>query len=104
MRKVFSASIALAMLAVPAAIRSQETEAPALPAGPGHDTMVRVCSACHAPEIAAQQRLNRAGWDELVETMVSRGAQANEAEVAEIKAYLAKNFPEQPAAPAAPSK
>lgn len=68
--------------------------ASALPAGPGHDTMVRVCSACHAPEIAARQRLSPAGWHEMVETMAGRGAQGSDADFAEITAYLATNFPE----------
>lgn len=67
-----------------------------LPAGPGHDTMVRVCSGCHAPEIAAQQRLSEQGWKELVDTMAGRGAQGSEADFAQISAYLAKNFPEKP--------
>lgn len=68
-----------------------------LPPGPGHDTMVRVCSACHAPEIAAQQRLSQQGWKDLVDTMASRGAPGSEADFAEITAYLAKNFPDKPA-------
>lgn len=67
-----------------------------LPPGPGHDTMVRVCSSCHAPEIAAQQRLDMAGWHEMVETMVGRGAQGTDAEFAQITDYLAKNFSDQP--------
>lgn len=67
-----------------------------LPAGPGHDTMVRVCSGCHAPEIAAQQRLSEQGWKDLVETMAGRGAPGSEADFAEISAYLAKNFPDKP--------
>ena len=76
------------------------TAAPAaspLPLGPGHDTMVRVCSGCHAPEVAAQQRLSQQGWKELVDTMAARGAQGSEADFAEITAYLAKNFPDKPA-------
>jgi mono/diheme cytochrome c family protein len=58
--------------------------------------MVRVCSACHAPEIAAQQRLSAQGWKDLVDTMASRGAPGSEADFAEITAYLAKNFPDKP--------
>lgn len=61
--------------------------------GPGHDTMVRVCKGCHAPEIAAQQRLTPAGWKELVETMANNGAVATDAELAEITDYLAKSYP-----------
>lgn len=70
--------------------------APLLPPGAGHDTTVRVCSSCHAPEIAAQQRLDAAGWHELVETMAERGAQGSDADFAQITDYLARNFPDQP--------
>lgn len=105
--------VALNMLAFTACLTgtqqglAQGPAAPAaspLPPGPGHDTMVRVCSACHAPEIAAQQRLSPKEWDDLVETMVSRGAQASEAEIAEIKAYLSKSFPDKPAPATPPAK
>jgi competence protein ComEA len=66
----------------------------ALPPGPGHDTMVKVCSGCHDPSIAAQQRLSHDGWVELVNTMAARGAPATDAQLDEITAYLAKSFPE----------
>lgn len=67
-----------------------------LPAGPGRETVLRVCSGCHAPEIVAPQRLSPADWGRMVETMAGNGAQASEAEFAEIKAYLAKSFPAPP--------
>ncbi len=74
--------------------------ASALPAGPGRDTTVRVCSACHAPEVVVQQRLTPDGWREVVETMANNGAVATEAELAEVTAYLSRSFPaeEKPAA------
>lgn len=81
---------------------AQTTPAPApaaslLPAGPGHDVMTKVCSGCHSPEIAARQRLTADGWKEVVETMASRGAQATDAELDAIVAYLSQSFPAQPA-------
>ncbi|WP_162875609.1 c-type cytochrome [Sphingomonas crusticola] len=96
--------VAAVAIAAPAPATAQPSQASTLPPGPGHDTVVKVCSACHAPEIAATQRLTPAGWDELVETMVGRGAQASDAEVAEIKAYLSKSFPAEPAKSAAKSQ
>lgn len=69
-----------------------------LPPGPGHDTMVRVCSGCHAPEIAAQQRLSHRGWEDLVNEMAGNGATATDAEFAQIVDYLAKAFPDTPPA------
>ena len=100
-------SIALTAAALGAALVSEAVSgqaasppaaADALPPGPAHDTMVRVCSGCHAPEIAAQQRLSKAGWHDLVEQMAGRGAQGSDDDFVQITDYLAKNFPDQPAA------
>lgn len=83
-----------------AASTSSVQSATTLPAGPGRDTMLRVCSTCHAPEVVAQQRLSAEGWKELVETMANNGAVATEAELDEVTAYLTRSFPptDQPAA------
>ncbi len=64
-----------------------------LPAGPGRDVMVRVCAQCHSPEIAAQQKLDAAGWKDLVNQMANNGAQATDAEFDTISKYLAASFP-----------
>jgi mono/diheme cytochrome c family protein len=74
-----------------------------LPPGPGHDVMVRVCSGCHAPEVAAQQRLSREAWAETVDLMASRGAQGTDAEFAQIVDYLSASFPAKAAAAGVPS-
>ena len=65
----------------------------ALPAGPGRETMIRVCSKCHEPEVAADQQFDAAGWKDLVNQMASNGANATDAEFDEIAAYLTKSFP-----------
>lgn len=64
-----------------------------LPAGAGRDVMVRVCSQCHSPEVAAQQSLDAAGWKALVDQMANNGAQATDAEFDTISKYLATAFP-----------
>ena len=66
---------------------------PKLPAGEGRDVMIRVCSQCHAPEQAADQQLDKAGWKDLVDQMASKGAEATEAEFEQIVQYLATAFP-----------
>jgi competence protein ComEA len=68
-------------------------EHPALPAGPGRALMIRVCSACHSPDLAAEQQLDTAGWKALVDQMASKGAAATDEEFDEIVQYLAKAFP-----------
>jgi quinoprotein glucose dehydrogenase len=64
-----------------------------LPPGPGHDLMVRVCSSCHSPEIAANQHLSAQDWNSLVQNMSARGAVATDAEFDQITDYLARSFP-----------
>jgi hypothetical protein len=64
-----------------------------LPEGPGRDVTVRVCSQCHSPEVAAQQRLDPIGWKALVDQMANNGAQASDAEFNTITSYLAASFP-----------
>jgi len=68
-------------------------EHPTLPAGPGRELMIRVCSPCHSPDLAADQQLGPAGWKSLVDQMASKGAEATDAELEEIVLYLAKAFP-----------
>ena len=64
-----------------------------LPAGPGRELTIRVCSQCHEPEVAADQQLDLAGWKSLVDQMASKGAEATDAELDEIVHYLANAFP-----------
>ena len=64
-----------------------------LPAGQGRDVMVRVCSQCHSPEIAAQQNLDAQGWKDLVDQMANNGANATDAELDTITKYLSATFP-----------
>ncbi len=106
MRLIVLTMAALSGVGIAAALPAQQpaasppaaapaAQASVLPAGPGHDTMVRVCSACHAPEIAAQQRLTEQGWHDIVEMMANNGAVATDAELAEIAAYLSRSFPDK---------
>ena len=64
-----------------------------LPAGEGRDVMIRVCSQCHEPEMAAGQQFDAAGWKSLVDQMASKGATATDDEFDQIVRYLANAFP-----------
>ena len=66
---------------------------PTLPAGEGRDVMIRVCSQCHEPEMAADQQFDEAGWKSLVDQMASKGATATDEEFDQIVRYLTKAFP-----------
>lgn len=64
-----------------------------LPAGPGKDTFVRVCSKCHAPNLVTANGQNQQGWENTITKMVGFGATGTDDEFAEILDYLVKNFP-----------
>lgn len=64
-----------------------------LPDGPGKDTLVRVCSGCHGPQIVVGRGNNEEGWTQIVLNMIQRGAQGSEDDFAQIVQYLTKNFP-----------
>jgi competence protein ComEA len=68
-------------------------EHPVLPPGPGRELMIRVCSPCHSPDLAADQQLDPEGWKSLVDQMASKGATATDEEFEEIVRYLAHAFP-----------
>ena len=68
-------------------------EHPALPAGPGRELMIRVCSPCHSPDVAAEQQLDPPGWKTLVDQMASKGATATDEEFDAIIRYLTSAFP-----------
>ena len=55
--------------------------------------MIRVCSSCHSPDLAADQQLDPAGWKGLVDQMAATGAMATDAELDEIVRYLSTAFP-----------
>ena len=71
----------------------QADEYPKLPPGEGRDVMIRVCGQCHAPDSAADQDLDAKGWKSLVDDMAAMGADATDAQLEQIVAYLAKAFP-----------
>lgn len=93
---VFLAAMAL-LLSGP--VLAQPPEDP-LPAGPGKDVVVRVCTACHGADQFAFARLTPEQWDNEISKMQSAGAEMTAEDQAAISAYLAKNFNKAP--PAAP--
>jgi quinoprotein glucose dehydrogenase len=63
-----------------------------LPPGAGHEALQKVCTGCHALDLATSMSLDRAGWDAEVQTMISRGASATPKEIDDILNYLSTNF------------
>lgn len=63
-----------------------------LPAGPGKDTLVKVCTQCHDIESIPRLRYSREDWANLVYSMKDMGADATAPELEQIIDYLTKNF------------
>jgi cytochrome c2 len=83
---LFAAAAALAADPGPAAI------APAV--------IQRACVGCHDLATAAGRGRTPAEWSDVIDRMADRGVDANESELAAVKAYLAKALP--PGAEGAP--
>jgi mono/diheme cytochrome c family protein len=91
-------------LVVPLPAQDQRSgpQRPTLPAGPGLETVQRVCgSTCHGVEIMAAKGYSRDNWSTVLNGMISRGAKASASEFAEIVEYLSKNLPPRSGTPGA---
>ncbi|HEX4164191.1 MAG TPA: cytochrome c [Bryobacteraceae bacterium] len=64
-----------------------------LPDSPGKATMQKICSGCHAPEIVIGRHDTKQGWEQVVSSMVDKGANGTDDEFNTIIDYLAANFP-----------
>jgi len=92
------AATALTLAASGAFVAARQNPAPlpsqqdALPAGPGRDITLKVCSGCHQPGIVASLRLTSEGWAAVMKDMVREGAKGTDAELAQVLDYLSTNF------------
>ncbi len=83
--------LGLCLLTIPVAL-AQEKSDPNLPEGAGKKVVERVCTKCHDSEGFSHSRNARQRWENIVDDMVSRGAEATDAEVELIVEYLATNL------------
>lgn len=63
-----------------------------LPAGPGKDTTLRLCQSCHEIERVVANRHSNKEWIELIEKMVSQGADGKDEEFDQVIAYLTDHY------------
>ena len=72
----------LALIAATAGLGSASfAQAPAgLPDGPGRNTLVKVCSGCHPPEVVLGRMDTPKNWARKVDGIIDRGAEATDAE------------------------
>jgi competence protein ComEA len=64
----------------------------ALPPGEGKPIVERMCSSCHTLKVVTSKRASPEQWGQLVDQMVSRGAEGTDEEVETVVEYLSKNF------------
>ena len=99
LRIPMAAAAALFCLGVVGPVLAQADDP--LPAGPGKDVVVRVCTACHDATQFAYARHTPEEWDGEITKMQSAGAEMTAEDQVAISAYLTKNFPKP--APDAPT-
>lgn len=94
---------AVGLVGVGPVLAQTPTPAPGdpLPAGPGKDVVVRVCTVCHDATQFAFARYTPERWDDEIVKMQLAGAEMTAEEQVTISAYLARNFAKP--APPAPS-
>jgi len=95
-----SASGSGSLGAAPGATAAASAAASAASKAPATTDMVRakatfesVCSSCHEPDLAADLRNTREGWQQLIDRMFGFGLAANAQQVAEIVDYLSYTYP-----------
>ena len=93
MNRIVMWALLPAALSMPLPGAQRQTAASQLPDTPGHDTVKKICSACHPAEIVMSKGLSRDQWGAIVSNMIGRGAKGTDEEFAEVVDYLSKNFP-----------
>jgi competence protein ComEA len=72
----------------------------------GHAKAVfeRICSNCHGVEEITRKRLTEEQWTDVIDSMISRGAEGTDEEMSQVLQYLVKNFPKESGAKTGASK
>jgi cytochrome c5 len=78
-------------LATPAAPIASAAAPVELVEAPGKDRLLAGCNGCHEASIVVGQHRDLAGWHELIDQMIARGAPVSAEDQATIAKYLAEN-------------
>jgi competence ComEA-like helix-hairpin-helix protein len=65
---------------------------PVMPAGAGKAIVQEKCVVCHALTVVTSKHSSRKEWDQVVNQMVSRGADLTDEEIDTVIEYLSKNY------------
>jgi len=63
-----------------------------LPVGKGKDTFTRMCANCHSLAQVIANKYPKKMWTNIVDDMVSRGADGTEEDVNNVISYLSRHF------------
>jgi cytochrome c5 len=80
------ATLALTTMALAA------VQEPQLPEGDGKKILQTSCTSCHGLDGVVRLHLDKSGWEGLVSSMVSNGAQVDSKDFPVLVDYLVKNF------------
>lgn len=61
-------------------------------AAAGKTILESSCAACHAPTLATESRHTQAEWDDIIDSMISRGASLTDDEHKTLLAYLSAAY------------
>jgi competence protein ComEA len=102
---VGTCGLLLSVLLTVAGVAQEPAQAPAPPAGqgaqgavtsiasgPGADVFQRVCVLCHPPDRIVSVRKTKTEWEEVLDKMITRGAQVNDDNYGTIEEYLLRNY------------
>jgi hypothetical protein len=71
----------------------------ALPDGPGKPIIERACVGCHSLKVIVTKKASRNDWTNVVNEMVTRGADLSDDEIDKVIEYLSTNFKPDDAKP-----
>lgn len=90
-------NLLVAFSAMALGVASAQTVTPpdaaaSMPDGAGKPIVQRACASCHAVTVVTSKHATQKEWDQVVNLMVSRGAELSDDEIETVIAYLAKNY------------
>jgi mono/diheme cytochrome c family protein len=63
-----------------------------MPDGAGKEVVQKQCAVCHALTVVTAKHASRKEWEQVVNQMVSRGADLTDDEIDTVLEYLTKNY------------
>lgn len=80
------------ILTVPLFSQAGTPDNTALPDGPGKAVVQRMCVGCHSLKVVTSKRATPNQWNDLVQLMVSRGADGSDEDIDTVIKYLSTHF------------